>query len=807
MPDINPNTPSSDYGASNITVLKGLEAVRKRPGMYIGDTDDGTGLHHMVYEVVDNAVDEALAGHCDTITIMIHLDGSVSVEDNGRGIPVEMHPTEGRPTPEVVMTVLHAGGKFDENSYKVSGGLHGVGVSVVNALSDSLTLEICRNHKLYKQEFSKGDPVTEFTEVEETDKRGTKISFHPDPDVFRDTEISFEKLSQRFRQLSYLNKGISISIYDLRTDQKHEFCSSGGISSFVEDLNEKKITIHDDIIAFCDTKDDIEVDVALQWNDGFTENVYCFTNNIFNKDGGAHLTGFRQALTRTINTFGTDQKLIKDLKRPLTGEDLREGICAVVSIKHPDPKFSNQPKDKLVSSETGGVVSSIINTYLTRYLEQNPRKAKEIFKKALIAARARDAARKAREMVQRKGSLELSKLPGKLADCQERDPERCEIYIVEGESAGGSAKQGRDRKTQAVLPLKGKILNVERARFDRMLASQEIATLITALGCGVGEEKTIEKLRYHRIIIMTDADVDGSHIRMLLLTLFFRHFREIVEAGKLYIAQPPLFKVKQGKKENYLKDEEAFEQYIIANASSNTLLTDNNDKTLTNDDLLDIVSKIKIYQRLKASFGRIGNELVLSAFIEVAKITKASFESKETLESITKDYISPYLAKIYPDVSRITFDIQEQDDQSFSVTVSLPDHTKTVVSQETLTLPEIISGYQLAQKIDDQITFPVSLKWGEEASQVATNFDEMMTIIDEFGRKKVVMQRYKGLGEMNAEQLWETTMDPENRTLVRVQVEDNVDADGIFSILMGDVVEPRRDFIEANALNVRNLDV
>jgi DNA gyrase subunit B len=799
----------AEYDANSITVLKGLEAVQKRPGMYIGDTDDGTGLHHMVHEVVDNSVDEALAGYCDHVSVIIHIDNSVTVEDNGRGIPVDIHPEEQRPTPEVVMTVLHAGGKFNHSTYKVSGGLHGVGVSVVNALSDWLKLEIRRDGKVYYQEYEWGKPSTEFKSIGVTDRRGTKLTFHPDPAIFKLTEFSFEALSQRLRELSYLNKGLTITIHDERTDRRHEFRYEGGIASFVNDLNTNKSVINDEVIAFSDQKDETQVEVAMQWNDGYAEQIFCFTNNIKNKDGGAHLTGFRTALTRTINAWGQAEKLLKDLKRPLSGDDLREGLSAVISVKLPDPKFSNQPKDKLVSSEVTGVVASVINEHLSTYLERNPRQGKLIIQKAVLAARARDAARKAREMVQRKGALELSNLPGKLADCQERDPSLCELYIVEGESAGGSAKQGRSRRNQAILPLRGKILNVEKARFDKMLSSQEIATLITALGCGIGDEKDLDKLRYHRVIIMTDADVDGSHIRTLLLTFFFRQYPELIERGHLFIAQPPLYKVKKGKSEFYLKNEESLESHLINAATTDVIVRGSAGRTLTGTGLAEYVALVARHRRLQRRLDKRGDGRISSAFAEQGGLTKADLQDRQRLEAIIRDKVRPFLVDRYPDLEHVQLDIRE-DPEHGTLEVVVPrgvgTFRETVVDFDLLDTPEFQELRKVAGQLQDLLAAPYTLEHKGMSRELATP-DGVATAVEELGRKGLYVQRYKGLGEMNAEQLWETTMDPDRRTLLQVRVDDSVDADKIFTVLMGDFVEPRREFIEENAQSVRNLDI
>src|SRR5690242_9684122 len=645
-PTTTSQTSDATYDDSSIGVLKGLEGVRKRPGMYIGDTDDGTGLHHLVHEVVDNSVDEHLAGHCTRIDVIIHYDNSVTVEDNGRGIPVGMHPTENRPTAELVMTSLHAGGKFGGGGYKVSGGLHGVGVSAVNALSDWLKLEIRRDGKVYYQEYAKGIPVTEFKQTGVTDRRGTKTTFHPDPEIFKNVlEFSFEQLAQKLRELAYLNSGLQIVITDERSDKKADYKFEGGIATYVSDLNANKTAISE-VIGFTGEYEGCEVEVAMQWNDGYSELVTCFTNTIKNRDGGTHLTGFRQALTRTINKVGEENKLIKDSKQAISGEDLREGLTAVISVKVGDPKYSNQAKDKLVSSEVATAVSAVVSEKLGQYLEQHPKEAKTIISKAQLAAQAREAARKAREMVQRKGALTLTSLPGKLADCQERDPEKSELFIVEGESAGGSAKQGRSRQFQAILPLKGKILNVEKVRFDRMLTSQELTTLITALGTGVGDEKDLAKLRYHKIIIMTDADVDGSHIRTLLLTFFFRHFNELFEQGHVFIAQPPLYKIKKGKTELYLKNEQALEDYLLDSVCRETVLSRAGASPLTGDELAVMVKRINQARRLRSQLDKRGDVRIVAQFVD-SGLSEETLRSRDKLELLEANVMAK-VSQRYP---------------------------------------------------------------------------------------------------------------------------------------------------------------
>jgi len=805
------NSTSSEpaYDDSSIGVLKGLEGVRKRPGMYIGDTDDGTGLHHLVFEVVDNSVDEHLAGHCPRIDVVIHYDNSITVEDYGRGIPTGIHPVEGRPTAELVMTVLHAGGKFGGAGYKVSGGLHGVGVSAVNALSDWLKLEIRREGKVFYQEYSKGIPTTEFKQTGVTDRRGTKVTFHPDPEIFKNVlEFSFEQLAQKLRELAYLNSGLQIVIHDERNDKKQDFKFEGGIASYVADLNANKTPISE-VISYSGEYEGCTVDIAMQWNDGYSELVTCFTNTIKNRDGGTHLTGFRQALTRTVNKVAEENKLLKDAKQGISGEDLREGLTAVISIKVGDPKYSNQAKDKLVSSEVSTAVQTVVGEKLGHYLETHPKEAKTIVSKAVLAAQAREAARKAREMVQRKGALTLTSLPGKLADCQERDPEKSELFIVEGESAGGSAKQGRNRAYQAILPLRGKILNVEKVRFDRMLGSQELTTLITALGAGIGEEKDLGKLRYHKIILMTDADVDGSHIRTLLLTFFFRHYNELFEANHVYIAQPPLYKVKKGKTELYLKNEQALEDFLLESVTKETILKLGNNTDLTGKPLADLVKRITSARRLRMQLDKRTDRRIVSEFAD-AQLSESDLRDRDKLERLE--------AKVMAEVSRRHGELgqavpeykQDSEHGTWEIRFASGQHgvrRATVISADLVRSPEFAELRKISGELRSKLVEPLTLVHdGGEPSEVK-GWDTIADRIEELGRKGLQIQRYKGLGEMNAEQLWETTMDPERRNLLRVKVEEMEEADGIFTKLMGDLVEPRREFIEENALNVRNLDI
>jgi DNA gyrase subunit B len=796
------------YNENSIQVLKGLEAVRLRPGMYIGDTDDGTGLHHMVYEVVDNSVDEALAGVCSKIGIKIHHDESISIEDNGRGIPVGEHPTEKKPTAEIVMTVLHAGGKFDHSNYKVSGGLHGVGVSVVNALSDWLKLEIRRDGKVYYQEYEKGNIRTKLEEIGVTEKTGTKITFKPDYLIFKGIrEFSFEILSQRLREICYLNKGLKISLEDERNEKFHEFEFSGGLAQFVEDMNTTRNKVNEKAIIIEGVQEETIVEIAMQWNDSYNESILCFTNNIKNKDGGTHLTGFRAALTRTINNYAQQHNIIKELKSGLGGDDISEGLSAIISIKHMDPKFSNQPKDKLVSSEVKGIVEKIVNEKLSRYFEEHPKDAKQIIEKATIAARAREAARKARDLVQRKGALDISSLPGKLADCQERNPEFSELYLVEGDSAGGSAKQGRNRKDQAILPLRGKILNVEKARLEKMLSSQEIVTLITAMGCGIEKEKDIEKIRYKRIIIMTDADVDGSHIRTLLLTFFYRHFPEIIERGYLYIAQPPLYRIKKGKNEIYIKNENTLEEYILKNATEKICLKTQNGDVISGNQLKEIAQKSTQYEKILRIFDKKADTRIIDAFIKSKRNEKINLKDINEI-TIILTQLEKYLDKV--EIKDITIKI-ENDKEHSGYIIRIPKNNReikkeTIIDIELINSPEFKELEEI-ETITRKIGTPPYVIEREEGNIQINEIEEIGEKILNIGKKGLQIQRYKGLGEMNPEQLWETTMNPEKRTLLQVRIEDAFESDRIFSTLMGDFVEPRREFIEKNALKARNLDI
>jgi DNA gyrase subunit B len=827
------SSPPSTYGSDSITVLEGLEAVRKRPGMYIGDVHDGSGLHHLVWEVVDNAVDEHLGGHCSRMDVIIHFDGSITVEDNGRGIPVGRHADMSAKlgkdidVAEVVMTILHAGGKFDHSSYKVSAGLHGVGVSAVNAVSEWLKLEIKRDGHVHFQEYRRGAPISPISVIGDTDKTGTKITFKPDPEIFTAIEYSYDILASRLRELSFLNAGFVITLTDERGEGRREtFEYQGGIREFIEHLNKTKEPVHEHVVHIIAEVPaeaggaNIVVEVALQWNSTYAEQIFPYTNNIHNKDGGTHLTGFKSALTRVFNSYGTTANLFKEVKNGLSGEDIREGLTAVISVKLPDPSFSSQTKDKLVTSEAKTVVENVVIDKLGTFFEENPATARKIVEKTILAAKAREAARKAREVV-RKGAMDYTTLSGKLADCQSRDPERSELYIVEGDSAGGSAKQGRDRKFQAILPLKGKILNVERARLDKMLSSAEIGTLITALGCGIGNPEQggsfdINKLRYHQIVLMTDADVDGSHIRTLLLTFFYRQMPEILEKGYLYIAQPPLYRVWKGKKSLYMKDQASLDRYFLEQGVDGLAVRASKGPTLSGEPLLRLAERLRMFRRALSKIDRRADAKIVAAVLRASGIGKTELRDRQKVEQGVP-LIKARLEKKFPDIFPLTIDIGWETEHG-AATIHVKPRPGSAASEvvvdwnlvESAEYEELYSIEQDVRSIGPAPYYAKTMKSGDDAEGKETVIDDadgLWDFIDQRGRKGWNLQRYKGLGEMNPSQLWETTLDPNARVMLQVRLDDAVQTDQIFTILMGDQVEPRRDFIEKNALNVRNLDI